>query len=151
MTVVVDASVLAAAAAHVGTDGSWSEAAIAEAAREGRTLAGPQIALAEASNVLRRLELSERLESSKAGLARRRLLALDIELSPFEPLADRIWELRHNLTIYDGWYVALAEALSCPLLTLDRRLGRAVGPTCRIITPPSLQVIRERPVPLPPP
>lgn len=151
MTVVVDASVLAAAAAHVGTDGSWSEAAIAEAAREGRTLAGPQIALAEASNVLRRLELSERLESSKAGLARRRLLALDIELSPFEPLADRIWELRHNLTIYDGWYVALAEALSCPLLTLDRRLSRAVGPTCRIITPPSPQVVHERAVQLPPP
>ena len=117
---------------------------MAEAAREGRALAGPQMALAEASNVLRRLEILERLETSEAGLARRDLLALEIELYPFEPLADRIWELRHNLTIYDGWYVALAEALSCPLLTLDRRLGRAAGPTCRIITPPSPHVVHER-------
>ena len=144
MTVVVDASVLAAAVAHLGPDGAWSEAAIAEATREGRTLAGPQIALAEASNVLRRLELAERLESSEAGLARRNLLAVEIELFPFEPLADRVWELRHNLSIYDGWYVALAETLSCPLLTLDRRLARATGPTCRIITPAPPDVVRER-------
>lgn len=141
--VVVDASVLAAAVADVGPDGTWSEAAMAEAAREGRSLAGPEIALAEAANVIRRLELAERLTSREADFAQRDLFNLDIELFPFEPLAARAWELRHNLTIYDGWYVALAEALSCPLVTLDRRLGRAVGPKCRIITPPSLRVIRE--------
>ena len=144
MTVVVDASVLAAAVAHLGPDGARSEAVIAEAAREGRALAGPQIALAEASNVLRRLELAERLASAEANLARHDLLALEIELFPFEPLADRAWELRRNLTIYDGWYVALAEALSCPLLTLDRRLARAIGPTCRVITPAPPDVVRER-------
>ena len=109
---------------------------MAEATHEGGSLAGPQIVLAEASNVLRRMELAERLESSEANLARHDLLTLEIELFTFEPLADRAWELRHNLTIYDGWYVALAEALSCPLLTLDQRLARAAGPTCRIITPP---------------
>ncbi|WP_420447080.1 type II toxin-antitoxin system VapC family toxin [Candidatus Palauibacter sp.] len=135
MTVVVDASVLVAAVAHLGTEGAWSEAVIAEAAREGRALAGPQIVTAEASNVLRRLELSERLESAEANLARHDLLRLEIELFPFEPLADRSWELRHNVSIYDGWYIALAETLSCPMLTLDRRLARAVGPTCRILTP----------------
>ncbi len=107
-------------------------------------MAGPQIALAEASNVLRRLELAERIESSEAGLAQRNLLALEIELFPFEPLADRVWELRHNLSIYDGWYVALAETLSCPLLTLDRRLARATGPTCRIITAAPPDAVRER-------
>ncbi len=146
MTVVVDASVLAAAVADLGTEGAWSEAAIAEATREGRALAGPQIALAEASNVLRRLELAERLETSEANLARRDLLTLGIEPFPFEPLADRVWELRHNVSVYDGWYVALAEALSCPLLTLDCRLARARGPACRIITPPASQVVHERAV-----
>ncbi len=124
----------------------WSEAAVVDATREGRSLAGPQLVLAEATNVLRRLELAERIESSAANLARRRLLTLKIQLFPFEPLADRAWELRHNLTIYDGWYVALAEALSRPLLTLDRRLARAPGPTCRIITPPASQVVHERAV-----
>ena len=48
----------------------------------------------------------------------------------------RVWALRGNLTCYDAWYVALAEALDCPLMTLDRRLGRASGPTCEIAVPP---------------
>lgn len=142
MTVVVDGSVLAAAVAHLGPDGTWSEAAIAEARKNG-SMAAPQMVLAEASNALRRLELTERLHSFEAALAQRDLLALEIELYPFAPLADRIWELRHNITIYDGWYVALAEALSCPLLTLDRRMARAPGPTCEIITPPNLRIVRE--------
>ena len=43
--------------------------------------------------------------------------------------------LRSNLSSYDAWYVALAEALGCPLVTLDRKLSRAPGPTCDIIVP----------------
>jgi predicted nucleic acid-binding protein len=44
--------------------------------------------------------------------------------------------LRGNLTSYGAWYVALAEALDCPLVTLDRKLSRAGGPICEIIAPP---------------
>ena len=142
MTVVVDGSVLAAAVAHLGPDGTWSASAIAEACESG-SMAAPQIVLAEAGNALRRMELTEHLPSFEAALAHRNLLTLEVELYPFAPMADRVWELRHNLTIYDGWYVALAEALSCPLLTLDRRLARAPGPTCEIITPPDLRIVRE--------
>lgn len=142
MTVVVDGSVLAATVAHLGPDGTWSEAAIAEACEDG-SMAAPQMVLAEASNALRRMELTEHLPSFEAALAHRDLLRLEVELFPFAPLGDRAWELRHNLTIYDAWYVALAEALACPLLTLDRRLARAPGPTCEIITPPDLRVVRE--------
>ena len=141
--VVVDASVLTSAVTQRGPDGTWSERVIREA-RDGGSLSGPQMLLAEAANVLRRLELAGRLSRFEANLAQRDLLALEIDLFPYVPLAVRAWELRHNVTIYDGWYVALAEALDCPLLTLDRRLARASGPTCRIITPPSLSVVRER-------
>lgn len=63
------------------------------------------------------------------------LLRLDIELFPFEPIAARIWQLRHNLTCYDAWYVAVAETLGLPLATLDGRLSRAPGPTCRFLLP----------------
>ncbi len=59
-----------------------------------------------------------------------------MELFPFAPFAERVWALRENLTSYDAWYVALAEALDCPLVTLDRRLSRASGPVCEIIAPP---------------
>lgn len=46
---------------------------------------------------------------------------------PHDVLAVRIWELRENLTAYDAAYVALAEALSAPLVTRDRKLATAPG------------------------
>ena len=57
----------------------------------------------------------------------------DEQLAPF---ADRVWALRNNLTSYDAWYVALAEVLDCPLVTIDRKLSRASGPRCEILVPP---------------
>ena len=49
---------------------------------------------------------------------------------PLGALRDRVWELRENLTAYDACYVALAEALDCPLLTADARLADAPGNNC---------------------
>ena len=46
---------------------------------------------------------------------------------PHTPLLGRIWELRDNLTVYDAAYVALAEALEAPLVTMDGRLSQAPG------------------------
>ena len=46
---------------------------------------------------------------------------------PHAPLAPRIWDLRENLTAYGAAYVALAEALDVPLVTMDERLARASG------------------------
>lgn len=46
---------------------------------------------------------------------------------PHTPLIGRIWELKENLTAYDAAYVALAEALDAPLITMDARLARAPG------------------------
>ena len=68
-------------------------------------------------------------------IGRRILNALDLRTHPFAPHAERVWALRHNLTAYDAWYVAVAEALDCPLATLDRRLSRASGPACEVLTP----------------
>lgn len=131
MTVVVDASVLVAALVDSGREGVWAESAMGEG-----SLASPELALAEVSNILRRLERIRELSRLEANSAQRDLLRLDLELFPFAPFADRVWALRRNLTSYDAWYVALAEALDCPLVTLDRRLSRPSGPVCEIITPP---------------
>ncbi len=49
-----------------------------------------------------------------------------------EPLIGRIWELRSTISVYDAWYVALAERLSTSLVTTDRRLAGANGPRCEI-------------------
>jgi predicted nucleic acid-binding protein len=40
--------------------------------------------------------------------------------------------LREGVRGWDAFYVALAEALDAPLLTLDPRLRRAHGPRCAI-------------------
>ncbi|CAN5210543.1 hypothetical protein BH20ACT8_BH20ACT8_03040 [soil metagenome] len=53
------------------------------------------------------------------------------------PYARRIWQLRHDITCYDAWYVAVAELLSAPLATLDHRLIRATGPRCAFVIPPT--------------
>lgn len=50
-----------------------------------------------------------------------------VRLHPFTPVADRVWEPRDDLTSYDGWYVALAEAMGATVLTLERRLAAAPG------------------------
>jgi predicted nucleic acid-binding protein len=131
VTTVVDSSVLVAALVDTGTEGAWAESVVDDG-----QLTCPELALAEASNILRRLELTGDLSRREATVAHENLLRLDLSLFPFAPFAGRIWELRMNLTCYDAWYVALAEALDRPLATLDERLGRASGPRCEIIIPP---------------
>lgn len=37
-----------------------------------------------------------------------------------------------HVTVYDAWYVALAEALDATLVTADLRLVGATGPRCEI-------------------
>ena len=130
MTVVADSSALVASVADYGSDGRWVEDIFAK-----ENLVGPELALAEATNILRRMEISGRISRADAASAYDNLLEIEIELHPFAPYAERIWELRNNLTIYDAWYVALAESLGCSLVTLDRRLSRAPGPNCPILCP----------------
>lgn len=129
-TVVVDASVLVAAVLDAGPDGDWARSLIAK-----RHLIAPQLAPVEAGNVLRRAELACEISSPEATAAYRDIVRLQVELLHVEPFAERIWELRFNLTTYDAWYVACAEALAVPLATLDTRLSQAPGPGCEFLLP----------------
>lgn len=130
MTVVVDASVLVAAITDEGPEGRWAESLLA-----GSRLAAPHLVLVETTNVLRRLEGTGKLTRLEATSAQRDAMWLNIELWPFEPFSQRVWELRANLTSYDAWHVALAEALGRPLATLDRRIATSPGPGCTFVLP----------------
>ena len=130
MSVVVDSSVLVAALVDSGPDGAWAENVI-----EGGALCAPELAQVEVTSVLRRLELGKKITPMEADAAYEDLMQLEIELFPFEPFADRIWELRPTVTSYDGWCVSVAEAIGSPLATLDERLAKAPGPKCEFLTP----------------
>lgn len=131
MTVVVDASVVVAALVDSGIGGQWAEDVL------GRDiLAAPHLMPVEAANIFRRAARAGDLPAEIATLTHHDLVQQNVVLFPYEPLAGRIWQLRANLTAYDAWYVALAETLEVPLVTLDRRMARSHGPTCAFRLPP---------------
>lgn len=131
MTLVVDASTMVAALVDVGHDGSWADQLLSA-----DNLAAPHLMPVEAANILRRAAQAGDISADTATLAHSDLVALRMELFPYEPFAERVWELRENVTTYDGWYVALAESLEANLATLDRKLAQAPGPHCGFETPP---------------
>jgi len=127
---VVDASAIVAALVDSGPDGVWAESLLAT-----EPLAAPHLMPVEVANILRRAAQAKDLSEDLASLAHTDLLQLRVELFPYEPLAERVWELRGSLTPYDAGYVALAESLEARLMTLDFRLARASGPRCEFETP----------------
>lgn len=135
MSVVVDASVLVAALADSGPSGVWAESILG-----GGGLHAPQLIQVEATNVLRRLERIRQISRPEALAALEDLLQLDVELHPFAPFGERVWELRRSISSYDAWYVALAEAFDLPLATLDEKLARAPGIRCEVLLPDTRSV-----------
>ncbi len=131
MTVVVDSSVVLAALIDGGQVGAWAEAVLLSG-----PLVAPHLMPVEAANVLRRSALAGDISAEVASLAHHDLASLRLELFPYAPCASRVWELRSNITTYDAWYVALAEALGARLATLDARLSRAAGTRCEFELPP---------------
>lgn len=127
MTLVVDASVVLCWLVEHNRVADWC----AEQLTKG-PLHAPHLLPAEVSNVLRGLSNASDQSSDQVWAD---FADLPLMLAPFARLRPRIWQLRHNLTAYDAWYVALAEALDAPLATLDGRLARAPGLRCRILLP----------------
>lgn len=121
MITVVDASAIVAAL--VSSESGGRE--MREHIRSQAVLAAPQVIDLEVASVLRRLE--QDLGPQRASQAIGDFRATGLNRYPHRPLVDRIWALRDNLTPYDAAYVALAEALDAPLLTLDAGLARTPG------------------------
>ena len=85
----------------------------------------PHLADIEVAQALRRYVRDGEIDAARASSALEDLRSLDLERHAHEPLLDRVWALRENLSAYDAVYVALADALDTTLLTCDGRLARA--------------------------
>lgn len=99
---------------------------------EEESLHMPHLADVEVAHVLRRLVAIKALPERIAGAAIADLQDLDIDRHAHDPLLERIWELRGNVSAYDAAYLALAEVLEATLLTCDRKLAKAAGRTVRV-------------------
>jgi predicted nucleic acid-binding protein len=131
--VVVDASALVALLLDRGSMGEW----VTDHLR-GQVIAAPHLVTFETANIIRRHLSAKIVTLDAARNANRFLRDLQIELWPYEPLADRVWELRTNLTSYDASYVALAELLAAPVITLDKRLASVKRLRCAVPEPPGV-------------
>lgn len=133
--IVVDASAMAASLLDAGEVGEWCR-------DELRTydLVAPEIMFLEVANVIRRAELAGHLKSESAHAAFLDLSDTPVQYWEHSVLGGRIWELRRAVTAYDASYVAVAEAIDAPLMTLDARLAAAPGTRCHFRTPPGARV-----------
>jgi predicted nucleic acid-binding protein len=126
--IVIDASAVTEFLLQTGL-GSRVEARIF---RDGDDFHAPSLLDVEVVQALRRLVRAGDVQSNRAEAAIEDLTDFDISRHSHLDFLARVWELRHNLTAYDGMYVALAEALDAPLVTCDAPLGVTPGHEARI-------------------
>jgi predicted nucleic acid-binding protein len=122
---VIDASVVVTVLADA-EHAPWAEAQLSSGGVD-RSLWVPHLIDAEVGQALRREVAVGRLGEGRAEAALLDLMRMPLRRIDHVGLIRRAWELRHNFSFYDGLYVALAEGLDVPLVTLDRRLARAAG------------------------
>lgn len=125
---VPDASAVLAA---LTVDCEAGETARARLAGSG-PLHAPHLLDLEVLSGLRGLLMGHKLTARRTDQSRRDFWNLAVTRHPHRALAERVWQLRHNLTVYDAAYVALAEVLDAPLLTADAALPDVPGVACAV-------------------
>jgi predicted nucleic acid-binding protein len=119
--VVVDASVV------VDLLVEHPRSSAVRAALEGVDWIAPTLLDAEVLHAITRYVRRGEMSDERARLALELFTGAQIERFPIAPLVIDAWELRNNLSTYDAFYVALARAVACPLITCDRALAGAPG------------------------
>lgn len=125
---VVDASAVVRALARKSAVGIATRKQISDS-----TCHAPHVLDAEVGHALRRIERAGEITDEHARTALASLPRMVENRYPHkERLVRLAWDLRHNVTFYDGLYVALAYLLEVPLLTADVKLSKAPGLPCAV-------------------
>lgn len=127
---VPDASAVLRALTVDGPEGEDARAAL----ESERPLQAPYLLDLEFLSGVRGLVIGDKLEDRRAAQARGDYWDLPIIRHPHRALSQRVWELRHNLSVYDAAYVALAEAVGAPLLTADAAMPSVRDVACDVRT-----------------
>ena len=127
--IILDASALV----ELILDTPTGQAVAARIADPAEGLHVPHLADIEVVQALRRYVRERDIDAEDAAVALDDLRALDLQRHAHEPLLERVWELRNNLTAHDAVYVALTEVLGGVLLTCDGPLSRAPGLAGRVV------------------
>lgn len=127
--IVIDASAMVEALIGRGAEAELLDALAGE-------VSAPHLLDVEVLSVLRGLSFARKIDPAATDDARGDYFALTIIRHDIQPLAERVWELRHQFTSYDACYLALAEALDAPLYTCDAKLDTN-GHTARVHVLPS--------------
>lgn len=127
--IVLDASAVLDLVLRRHPRASWVDRRLGVA---GESVHAPHVIDIEVATTIRRYVFRGLASEARAERALEAYVGLDVARYPHAPLLGRIWGLRHNLTISDAAYVALAEALDCPLVTTDAALARSSGHRARV-------------------
>jgi predicted nucleic acid-binding protein len=122
--IVADGSALVIAVADTTARGQRARARLADGA------IAPHLVDAEVGQAVRGLVHRGLLDADAAVRSLRAAEHLVLDRFPHPPLRPRAWELRDNVSFYDGLYVALSERTDLALLTADVELSEAPGPRC---------------------
>jgi predicted nucleic acid-binding protein len=130
--IVLDSAAAADYLLRLEPNASWVESQLDAAQWR---LHAPHLFDVEVAGSVRRLKVKGHLDDSAAADVLRDLRDLDVLRYPHSQLIDVAWELRENLTIQDGVFVALAQALRAPVVTTDLRFAGAPGLPVPILAP----------------
>ena len=105
--------------------------------RQGLQLCVPEFCLLECANVFWKQVRFQGMLQTDAEQLLVELLALPFQIMPVGNLLPRALQigLSYNLAIYDSFYIALAESLNCPLITVDQKQAKAAI-ACNVVIKP---------------
>src|SRR4030066_358045 len=124
MIITIDSGVLLKAYFPDETGHAEAQSLIGDYARGNITFHAPNLIAYEIINACLVASRMARFPKERAKELMGEMLGIEIAREDIEPLKERIFDIstKHNISAYDGAYIAVAESKHIPFLTADKKL-----------------------------